>query len=252
MSSAVSQIPARSRRPIPTRTPLKHEQIAAALERDIRSGVVARGGQLPGETTLAERFSVSRNTVRAALAELSLDGLIVTRSGKGSFVTFDERPLDVRLGWAEALQHEGVDTQCEVQRLERIRDDALARALGVESPEFIAIDRVRAIVGGPAIALERSRVPVTPVTAGMPERGLPAASLAQALVEGGLVAHHGEQRVGARPLTAAEAEVLGRGTGDWFLCDHRTTWSADGGLVEDVESVLDPRHFGLRLQFSED
>lgn len=49
---------------MPTPTPLKHEQIAAALERDIRSGVVAHGGQLPGETTLAERFSVSRNTVR--------------------------------------------------------------------------------------------------------------------------------------------------------------------------------------------
>ncbi|MCU1575510.1 MAG: transcriptional regulator, GntR family [Leifsonia sp.] len=237
---------------MPTPTPLKHEQIAAALERDIRSGVVAHGGQLPGETTLAERFSVSRNTVRAALAALSLDGLIVTRSGKGSFVTYDERPLDARLGWAEALQHEGLETHFQVLRLERIRDDALAGTLGIDSPDFIAIDRVRTIVGGPAIALERSRVPVTPATAGMPERGLPAVSLTQVLIDAGLIANHGEQRVGARPLTAAEAEELGRGTADWFLCDHRTTWSADGGLVEDVESMLDPRHFGLRLQFSED
>jgi GntR family transcriptional regulator len=86
----------------------------------------------------------------------------------------------------------------------------------------------------------------------MPERGLPAVSLTQVLIDAGLIANHGEQRVGARPLTAAEAEELGRGTADWFLCDHRTTWSVDGGLVEDVESMLDPRHFGLRLQFSED
>ncbi|MDQ1608060.1 MAG: GntR family transcriptional regulator [Microbacteriaceae bacterium] len=236
---------------MPSPTPLKHEQIAAALERDIRSGVVTHGGQLPGETTLAERFSVSRNTVRAALAELSREGLIITRSGKGSFVTYDERPLDARLGWAEALQHDGVETRFEVLRLEQIRDDALAGTLGVDSPDFIAIDRLRTVVGGPAIAFERSRLPVTPATAGMPERGLPS-SLTQALVEAGLIASHGEQRVGARPLTPEEAAELGRAAADWFLCDHRTMWSADGRLVEDVESLLDPTHFGLRLQFAEE
>jgi GntR family transcriptional regulator len=138
-----------------------------------------------------------------------------------------------------------------VLRLERIRDYGLAGTLGVDSPDFIAIDRLRTIVGGGAIALERSRVPVTPVTAGMPERGLPT-SLTQTLMDAGLIASHGEQRVGARLLTAAEAQELGRAATDWFLCDHRTTWSADGELVEDVESLLDPTHFGLRLQFSED
>ncbi|HQJ34652.1 MAG TPA: GntR family transcriptional regulator, partial [Rhodoglobus sp.] len=44
---------------------LKHEEIAAVLAREIRAGELPTGDQLPGETALAERFSVSRNTVRA-------------------------------------------------------------------------------------------------------------------------------------------------------------------------------------------
>ena len=83
---------------------LKHEEIARILTDEIRDGRVAYGLKLPGETTLAERFSVSRNTVRAALTQLGRAGLISTRSGKGSFVTYDGLPLNVRLGWARALQ----------------------------------------------------------------------------------------------------------------------------------------------------
>ena len=62
---------------------LKHEEIARILTHEIRDGQVAYGLKLPGETTLAERFSVSRNTVRAALTQLGRAGLISTRSGKG-------------------------------------------------------------------------------------------------------------------------------------------------------------------------
>ncbi len=50
---------------------LKHERIASILAREIRSGRVGHGTQLPGELELAKRFSVSRNTVRSALAVLT-------------------------------------------------------------------------------------------------------------------------------------------------------------------------------------
>ena len=63
------------------RISLKHERVAAVLAREIKSGIVRRGAQLPGEVELARRFSVSRNTVRAALAVLADDELITTRPG---------------------------------------------------------------------------------------------------------------------------------------------------------------------------
>src|SRR6202044_2980120 len=109
---------------------LKHEHIANVLEGEIRRGSMPRGRRLPGETALAERFSVSRNTVRAALSELGASGLIATRSGKGSFVTYDGNPLDIELGWARARQEQGGETRVEGRRLAETSDAGLASGRG--------------------------------------------------------------------------------------------------------------------------
>ncbi len=68
--------------------------------------------------------------MRAALVELGQAGLIATRSGKGSFVTYDGNPLNVELGWARALQEQGVETRVEVLRLDEVSDPELAASLG--------------------------------------------------------------------------------------------------------------------------
>ncbi|MGI5452232.1 GntR family transcriptional regulator [Streptomyces sp. CA-249302] len=82
--------------------PLKHQRITEVLAKEIRSGRRPAGEQLPGEHALAQRFGVSRTTVRAALAELCEAGLIATRTGKGSYVLFVGRSPDDSLGWARA------------------------------------------------------------------------------------------------------------------------------------------------------
>lgn len=55
------------------------DQAAAALRESIRQG--AWGDLLPGEHELARRLSISRPTVRAALARLAEDGIIAIRKG---------------------------------------------------------------------------------------------------------------------------------------------------------------------------
>ena len=49
----------------------KSEQIATVLEHEIRSGAIGFGERLQSENELVRRFSVSRNTVRKGLEELS-------------------------------------------------------------------------------------------------------------------------------------------------------------------------------------
>ncbi len=228
---------------------LKHERIAAVLAREIRSGLVRRGAQLPGEVELAKRFSVSRNTVRSALAVLTEDGLITTRTGKGSFALFDGRPLDSRLGWTHALAEQGVETRMRTVRIALAQDPELADRLGLASPDVIVIERLRQLTGGVAISLERSRIPALKSLRDLPDRGLENGSITTTLHRAGLHVDHCEQRLRGRPLDAAEARLLGRPEGTWFLYTERTSFTADDTFAEYADSLLDPEHFELNLTY---
>lgn len=60
--------------------------VARDLRRQIQAGELAPNSQLPSEKELAPRYGVSRNTIRAALADLRRMGLVRTGRRKGSFV----------------------------------------------------------------------------------------------------------------------------------------------------------------------
>jgi GntR family transcriptional regulator len=231
------------------RTALKHERVARVLAKEIKSGVVRPGAQLPGEVELAKRFSVSRNTVRAALAVLAEDELITTHTGKGSFVLFDGRALDGRLGWTHALSEQGVETRLRTIRIERVTDDALAASLDLTSADFVVVERVRTLTDGTAISLERSHIPATDALRDLPENGLTNASISTTLNQAGLYLDHCEQRLRARPLTDAEATLLGRPRDTWFLHTTRTSYTTANTFAEHADELLDPTHYELSLTY---
>lgn len=66
-------------------TPL-YRGIYEALKERIRSGVYKIGAALPSEPKLREEFNVSTITIRRAIHELSLDGLVEPRQGVGNIV----------------------------------------------------------------------------------------------------------------------------------------------------------------------
>lgn len=73
----------------PVRNGNAFEDTVARLLQAIRLGIVEPGGALPAERDLAARFSVSRDTVREAIRELSAAGFLVSRRGRygGTFVS---------------------------------------------------------------------------------------------------------------------------------------------------------------------
>ncbi len=58
-----------------------------SLYSDLTHGIYPVGSRLPGEIALAEKYKVSRNTLRQALAILNEDGLIFRSQGKDTIVT---------------------------------------------------------------------------------------------------------------------------------------------------------------------
>ncbi len=61
-------------------------RIAAALAKDIRSGRLGVGEQLPTHRALAHSLGVTANTVTKAYAEAERNGLVVSRTGRGTYV----------------------------------------------------------------------------------------------------------------------------------------------------------------------
>lgn len=83
--------------PATRKQPRRSEMIAAQIETAIRAGEFQPGGQLSSERDLAEHFKVARPTIRAAIQQLELGGLVTVSATRGTFVrdlaaTVDELP----------------------------------------------------------------------------------------------------------------------------------------------------------------
>ena len=225
----------------------KKKRVVDELVRRIEGGMMADGFLLPGEHQLAEEFGVSRGTLREALAELKRRNYIATQSGVGSIVTFDGMVLDQASGWAQALADTGALITTDVLRLEAVTRPDLLNRFG--SDQFIALDRRRRTTDGTAVSLERSLMPAAGSLESLPRVGLIDNSLTITLAAYGYVGADGDQWIGAEPLSDEDAELLGRPVGTVFLKASRTTFDRRGRFMEYVESVLDPVHFRLHLQF---
>lgn len=61
-------------------------QLAELLEESIQNGSWAVGDRIPSEPELAERYGVSRNTLREAIHYLVIAGVLDVRQGDGTYV----------------------------------------------------------------------------------------------------------------------------------------------------------------------
>ncbi len=233
----------------------KSELVAHALAREIKAGQVLRGDQLDSEGALMRRFEVSRNTVRRGLQMLVDQGLITTRTGIGSFVTYQGDVIDDRKGWSVALSEvpERLETRLlDLRRGSCARSDAFLSLRDLPAPgDYLCIDRLRlSCETGEGVSLERSRLPWRDVFAAIPVAGLVDDSLSRTLLAQGLSATTGEELAGVlSALGDADATCMRRPVGGPMLRLHRLTRAADGSLLELVESLLDPNRFGLRMVF---
>jgi GntR family transcriptional regulator len=230
----------------------KAEHVARTLEREIRDGHAPHGAALASETELTRRFAVSRNTVRRGLKLLVRRGLITTRVGIGSFVTYDGRTIDGAQGWTLALSRSGRDVETRLlairkgpcDRADAFRDDG-------GTGDYLCVDRMRFCpVEGMGISLERSRLPWRQGFEALVEGGLPGGSISATLAAFGLTPASGREGAAVLPgLGASEAAILGRVPGTPMLRLERLVRDAEGTCIEYVESLLDPAHFGLQVEF---
>ncbi|MBQ2262976.1 MAG: GntR family transcriptional regulator [Loktanella sp.] len=228
----------------------KSETIARVLEDEIRSGAVREGDTLESENDLVVRFAVSRSTIRKGLQILATKGLITTKVGIGSFVTFGGTVIDSKSGWSVALSDSEARLQTRILRIARVAMEITCPYLPLGC-DVLAVDRIRFHEAtGRGLTLERSRMPWRADFADVLTAGLLDGSLSKTLEARDIRSHSGEEWARVLPaLPAVEAELMGRTPGEPMLRLTRLTRTAAGAIVEYVESDLDPVLFGLHMAF---
>jgi len=128
-------------------------RIADALREQIRDGTYPPGAKLPSERDLRSEYHVgSAGTVRAALAQLRDEGLVMPYQGRGVFVR--EQTVRRKIGsdqsWRDIVRRSGKGDAAKVTvRIEPCPPD-IAEQLGIPTGELLTVrDRLLRIEGEP-------------------------------------------------------------------------------------------------------
>jgi GntR family transcriptional regulator len=141
--------------------PLYH-QLQAVLKAEIDSRKWQPDEQLPNEAKLAERFGVSKITVRQALQELADLGYIRREHGRGTFVArrkFDEGPRELT-SFTEEMRRHDLAARSRILSQGIVEAEArVADALRVElSSQVYVLKRVR-LAGGEPMSVQTAHIP---------------------------------------------------------------------------------------------
>lgn len=72
----------------------KYQMVIDWVKKAVRDGELKEGDQLPTEMELAEKFDLSRQTVRHATGELEKDGVVVRMRGSGTYIRKHDQKKD--------------------------------------------------------------------------------------------------------------------------------------------------------------
>lgn len=138
-----------------------YRRIASALEADISSGKLSAGDKLPSERVMAEQLGISRMTARQALKHLTDRGILVTRTGHGTFVgrPMIQQKLSTLTGFTEEIEQQGrrassVVVESGAHRADELCASALNLPLGGDVYRLV---RVRLVDGEP-VAMETTEI----------------------------------------------------------------------------------------------
>jgi len=116
-----------------------HEEVVLQIHELIREGKFKAGDQLPAERELAETFKVSRTSVREALRALETEGLVISRTGTGTFVA--DLPIESLVAPLAKLLIEEKHALADVFELRKLIEPQIA-SLAAERATVRDIERM--------------------------------------------------------------------------------------------------------------
>lgn len=219
-------------------TPI-YEQIYQKLLEQIQNEEFDSGATFPSERELAERFGVSRMTVRQALTTLKQEGFIYHERGIGAFVS--KRKLDVHtrnlVGFTEEMVERGLvpSSRLLLAKLEKANEET-AGFLGIETgDEVFHLQRLRLADGSP-MAFEDAYLPADRYP-NLDKFSLENVSLYEILKsEFGVRLSHATEVLEAMAVSKKIGEALSIKENSPVLMVHRVVFSDANLAVESVKT----------------
>jgi len=232
--------------------PLYH-QLQNLLKAEIESGKWLPDEQLPNETKLAERFGVSKITVRQALQELSDLGYIRREHGRGTFVArrkFDEGPRELTSFTEEMKRHDVVASSRILSQVVIEADARVSGALGLapQSSVFV-LKRVRLSDGEP-VTLQTAHIPAAFVPGLVVDEGASLYELLQKRYD--LYPARARETYLASAADPESAEFLGIEAGSPVFAVERITMLPNERPFEFVQSVVRGDRYSIVLDLVKD
>jgi GntR family transcriptional regulator len=207
------------------------ETVRRRILDEVRSGELEPGARLGSERALAERYGVSRATLRLALDALERVGTIrrVPGRGGGTFVhnTKIERDLSSLAGLPEYLRRSGYQAGTRVISASiRAADETTARELDIaEGAPVYDLLRVR-LANSEPISLEHAAMPADAIP-GLLEQPLGGSITELLRTEYGIEPTKAIERIEVVRAGRDEARFMGVEPGTPLLSVERTGWAGD-------------------------
>jgi GntR family transcriptional regulator len=228
----------------------KAKQVYMVLRDRILSGALAFGVKLPIENELAQRYGVSRVTVRRALGELARERLIERRRSIGTRVIYRPAPAPITAdisGVLANLADMGRRTGVKLIAFDYVpATGAVAQALGVRPDQLLQRSvRVRAF----------DLVPFSYLTTHVPEevavtfskQELATRPLLELLERAGVKIGHARQRISAGLATPDVAKALDVRTGSPLIELVRVVSDRSGRAVEHLHALYRPDRYAFEM-----
>jgi GntR family transcriptional regulator len=135
-------------------TPL-YEQLKFIIQDQILNGEYRQGSHLPSESTLCEKYGISRITVSRALNDLENDGILQRVQGSGTIVKsrMVNGQFDSAQGFSENMKMYGKKVTSKILSIDNIpADEAILKTFrlgSMEEESFIRFRRLRYVDGVP-------------------------------------------------------------------------------------------------------